>query len=290
MEDAFKLYWIPQGKNCDEFNFFPYKHPCIELLDNELDAILIPAFWGDLPHKVNTVLDAQRDLIAKLSLLKRDTLVMTYCTSVHLLAASGRLNGNIATSTWWLSESLHHMHSNILWNFSQEVILNNNNLTVAGGLGYIEIAKKLIHDKCGRDVISAISELMLLPTRQKGLKPFLKLDSLNLKNDLLRRLHLWVLKTAATSISLKTLSIEFNMTEKTLSRKVLKLSGISCAELLRLMKCQQAAHLLIKTNKQIGEIAHTLGFQTDASFRRTYKALTSLSPSQYRKSYSHFDF
>ncbi|MDN8899312.1 hypothetical protein Q0O45_13500, partial [Staphylococcus aureus] len=65
------------------------------------DALLVPGFWAESAAQIEAVLGANAALIKALTLLDRSKRLWGYCTGVCLLAASGKLNGQPATVTWW---------------------------------------------------------------------------------------------------------------------------------------------------------------------------------------------
>ena len=73
-----------------------------------------------------------------------------------------------------------------------------------------------------------------------------------------------------------------NQTERTLSRKVKKVTDLSLASFMRLLKLHQASESLIYSNKPINLISDALGFSDDAAFRRTFKKVSLYTPSEYR--------
>ena len=50
-------------------------------------------------------------------------------------------------------------------------------------------------------------------------------------------------------------------------------------------KCriEKACNLIKNTNMKIGDIAETVGYTSDVSFRRAFKKVTGISPGEYRE-------
>lgn len=85
-------------------------------------------------------------------------------------------------------------------------------------------------------------------------------------------------------ISLNALSKTFYISPYYLSRTFKRVTGFNLVEYLNLIRVKEAQKLLQSTNLKIIDIAQRVGFGSVAHFGRTFKSITSLSPSDYRKS------
>ncbi len=78
----------------------------------------------------------------------------------------------------------------------------------------------------------------------------------------------------------------FGYNEKYLSRYFREISGISLKQYILNQKIERANFLLSDTNMAVGSIADSLGFSDYHNFARTYKNITSMTPSEYRTMYA----
>lgn len=67
-----------------------------------------------------------------------------------------------------------------------------------------------------------------------------------------------------------------------LHRKLKALTGFSTAQYIRHYRIEKAKHLLVETQIQISEIAYQVGFRDPGYFSKQFRALTNMSPSQFR--------
>jgi AraC-like DNA-binding protein len=84
---------------------------------------------------------------------------------------------------------------------------------------------------------------------------------------------------------ISVLAKHLNQTERTLARKVKQVTDLSLASFMRLIKLHQASELFIYSRKPINLISDALGFSDDAAFRRTFKKVSSYTPSEYREAF-----
>lgn len=67
-----------------------------------------------------------------------------------------------------------------------------------------------------------------------------------------------------------------------LNRKMKKIVGVTPAEFLRETRIKHAQHLLLTTQTGVSEIAYACGFTDPKYFGKTFKAMTDMSPTEFR--------
>jgi transcriptional regulator GlxA family with amidase domain len=260
-------------------------NPEMVMTDGSLDAVLLPGFWTDGELKTDKVLASKKTLLASLKQIPSATDIWSYCSSVCLLAETGRLENKEATSTWWLADYLQKKYSNVHWRFTQTCIVDAGISTASGVNGYLPIAQALITRVCGQDVMRDIVDLMVIPRPEKTNQPFQNINLMFFEDKLLRQIYVWVEKMPATELLISNLAKTLHLTERTVSRKVKAATTLSCAHFMRLIKMHQASEYLIYSSDSIQVISERLGFSDDAAFRRTFKSASSYTPSDYRQTF-----
>ena len=289
-KNHFEITWVGVD-NCDvevtAGGNTPVARMSVEntVLDAELDALLIPGFWTDRQSQVQETLEHCTPIVQTLKELPSNTQVWGYCTAVCMMAASGRLKGQIATATWWLANFAQDNYTDVNWSFSQTFIAERYNITASGLNGYLPIAQMLIEKRCGNDVLKDIIDLMLVPKPDKSVQPFVQIKLMDMEDKLLRKIFVWVQQTPANQLTVASLAKSINQTERTLARKVKEATELSIASFMRIIKLHQASDLLVYSNLPINIISNNLGFSDDASFRRTFKKVSAYTPGEYRQTF-----
>lgn len=85
------------------------------------------------------------------------------------------------------------------------------------------------------------------------------------------------------SLTLETISIQFNMSERSISRLFQSTLQISFLQYLKTLRIVKAIEMLVKTNDPISEIAFNVGYDTIGSFSNAFYALMQSRPSDFRK-------
>jgi transcriptional regulator GlxA family with amidase domain len=253
------------------------------LAEAGVDALLVPGFWGQSLGQAARTLAANEALVAALAALPRSVQLWSYCTGVCLAAASGRLDRQAATVTWWLADFVTTTHRKVRWQFERTLTYNARNATASGVNGYLPIVQAVIEERLGKEAYRELSRLMVLPRPEESTHlAFHMLDLIEQQDAMLRKLHLAAEQLPASAATVTRLAQALHTTERTLARKVLGASGMSAAAYIRRIKLKQVSERLIYTRDSATTISMELGFSSDSGMRRMFKELTGLTPAQYR--------
>lgn len=97
-----------------------------------------------------------------------------------------------------------------------------------------------------------------------------------------RGLMLYVTRNAAT-VTLSDAARELNYTEKHLSRLMKRELGLSFTQFVRRQRLQYAAELLTKTNLNIEEVIHMVGYTNASHFYDLFQKQFDMTPAAYRE-------
>lgn len=255
-----------------------------ETLDHaDLDAILLPGFWAESASQVDAMVSDNGALISALAASANRVMLWSYCSGVSLLAASGGLNGQSATVTWWLAEAMAQRYKQVKWQTEQNCIVNARTATASGVNGHLPIAQALIERYVGPEALQRLTKLKVLPRPVQSHSIFQAMSMIEQSSLLLRKLHALVEQLPAEDITVQRLAERLGMTERTLARKVIGETGVSIATYARRIKLNQASERLMLTSSSVSAICAELGFSSDSNMRRMFKELTALTPLAYRQ-------
>lgn len=251
-----------------------------------LDAVLVPGFWAESAAQIEAVLGANMALIQALAAFDRSKRLWGYCTGVCLLAASGKLNGQPATVTWWAADAMQRHYGRVRWQAERSCIVNARTATASGVSGYLPIAQALIAQHISAEALHDLVKLMVLPRPAQTHEAFQSMSLIEQGSPMLRRLHAQVGQLPAESITVTSLADALGMSARTLARKVVSETGVPIAEYARRVKLNQVSERLVLTSVPVSTISADLGFSSDSNMRRMFKVLTSMTPVEYRRKYS----
>ena len=95
----------------------------------------------------------------------------------------------------------------------------------------------------------------------------------------------YIKKNFEKQITLDKLENEFNMSKYEISRNFKKYMGTSFIDYLNTIRVEQAKSLITNCDKNLTDIAFSVGFESLTHFERTFKKITQLNPSQFSSIY-----
>lgn len=250
------------------------------------DAVLLPGFWAESAQQVENTVVANASVVSVLATRPKKMRLWSYCSGVCLLAASGQLNDQPATVTWWLAEAMAQRYKKVKWQSERNCIVTTRTATASGVNGYLPIAQALIEQHVSPDVMRDLANLMVLPRPVQPHSAFQSMSLIEQSSSLLRQLHALVEQLPAEQISVQRLAEQLSMSERTLARKVSSETGVAIAAYARCIKLNQVSERLIRTSSPVSTVSAELGFSSDSNLRRMFKELTSLTPLEYRQRFA----
>lgn len=250
------------------------------------DAVLLPGFWAESAQQVENTVAANASVVSFLATRPKKMQLWSYCSGVCLLAASGQLNDQPATVTWWLAEAMAQRYKKVKWQSERNCIVTTRTATASGVNGYLPIAQALIEQHVSPDVMRDLVNLMVLPRPVQPHRAFQAMSLIEQSSSLLRQLHALVEQLPAEQISVQRLAEQLGMSERTLARKVSSETGVAIAAYARCIKLNQVSERLIRTSSSVSALSAELGFSSDSNLRRMFKELTSLTPLEYRQRFA----
>lgn len=113
---------------------------------------------------------------------------------------------------------------------------------------------------------------------------YTKENKLNIKIRYLQMAD-YIKKNFEKQITLDILENEFNISKYEISRNFKKHMGTSFIDYLNTIRVEQAKSLITNCDKNLTDIAFSVGFESLTHFERTFKKITQLNPSQFSSIY-----
>jgi AraC-like DNA-binding protein len=103
-------------------------------------------------------------------------------------------------------------------------------------------------------------------------------------NEQMQKITKYLEKNIGESLTIKSVSGHFNISERTLSRLFQSTLQMTFLQYLKTIRMVKAVELLLKTQRSVGEIAYEVGYVTISSFSDAFHEFTHARPSDFRKS------
>jgi len=251
-----------------------------ELLQ-DAGTIIVPG-WR---HPYETV---PPDLIGALrSAHGRGARLMSICSGVFVLAATGLLDGRRATTHWRYTEFLAATYPKINVDADVLYVDGDDILTSAGSAAGIDLGLHVIRKDFGPEVANNVARRLVLPPHREGgqaqfveraVAPAREASRLGPLFDSMR-------KRLLERQTVGRLASEVGMSERTFLRRFKAATGSTPAGWLLQQRLSQAKELLEATTRSIQDVASSCGLGSAENLRHHFRQQFQTSPSQYRSQF-----
>jgi AraC family transcriptional activator FtrA len=249
----------------------------MELLD-DARTIIIPG-WRDRSAPVpDALLKALRHAHA------RGARLLSICSGVFVLAATGLLDGHGATTHWRYTAELAARFPNILVNPDVLYVDSGQLITSAGSAAGIDACLHLVARDFGTQVANSVARrLVMSPQRTGGQAQFIPTPVSPTPRSDLSRVMQWARERLHEPLEVRDLASEAAMSERTFLRRFTEASGQSPKTWLQHERLGRARELLESTNQNTDQIAQHCGYRSVESFRVAFRNVVGVPPSVYRE-------
>ncbi|MCK6769179.1 transcriptional regulator FtrA [Enterobacter roggenkampii] len=218
------------------------------------DLIVVPGWRGVDSPVPDALCNALRQASA------RGCQLLSICSGVFVLAASGLLNGRKATTHWRYIETLKARYPDI--DVVEDVLYQDEGeiLTSAGSAAGIDLCLHVVRRDFGMETANSVARRLVIPPHRDGSQPQ------QLSRPVARRV---------------------GMSQRTFLRRFEAATGTTPARWLLNERLLRAKDYLESSRLSIDSIAEQTGFGQASTLRHHFRQQFAISPAQYRKQFSH---
>lgn len=232
------------------------------------DIAVVPAVGYKMPGPLEQAL-ARRD-VADAAKLLRDwfesgSLVSAACIGTFLLAESGVLEEQDATTTWWLAPLFRRRYPGVKLDESRMLVRSGRIVTAGAALGHMDLALWLIRS-VSPELASVTAKYLIVDSRPSQ-SAYALTDHLAHSDPLVRRFEAWARRRLAQGFSLDEAARAAGASKRTLARRMNEVLGKSPLEYFQGLRVEKAVHLLRTTDASVEEIAEKVGYASGATLR-----------------------
>jgi len=251
----------------------------LRLLD-KADVIIIPG-WRDVDELPSP------QLIKKIqNAYARGARFCTICSGVFVLAAAGILDGKSVTTHWRYADKLAKRYPSIKVDADALYVDAGQVITSAGSAAGLDMLLYLIRKDYGVKIANQVAQrLVIAPHREGGQAQYIPRPIAQDERGRLSQLLDWIRQHPAREHKLADLAQRAAMSERTLQRQFLALTGYSPYEWIIRERVAIAKELLESSDSSVSNILELAGFGSEETFRRQFKRVAATSPIAYRKQF-----
>lgn len=245
----------------------------------QADVILISGWLGEGAAVPPGLRDALR------AAHRRGAQLAGLCLGSFVLAEAGLLHGRRATTHWSRAAAFARRFPHVRFDPDILYVQDGNIWTSAGGVAAIDLCLLLLKRLAGAVVADQVAARLVSGLLRQG-EQLQCVDSsfpLDDGSRRLQRLLEWMRAHPQDSQRLDTLAARMHMSVRTFTRRFRQLTGLTVVQWRLRQQLGRAQQLLESTSQSIERVAVQSGFGSAPVLRRHFKALSGISPTEYRK-------
>lgn len=240
-------------------------------------TIVIPG-WRDPaetppPHLIDALRRAHR----------QGARLVSICSGVFVIAATGLLNGRRATTHWRYTGELARRYPEIQIQPDVLYVDDGDVLTSAGSAAGIDLGLHIIRRDFGTAAANQVARRLIVPPhRDGGQAQFIERPVADEGSPWLSKLLEWAQRHLAEDLTADRLARQACVSRRTLARRFVEATGTSPAEWVIGLRIGRAKELLESTTFSVEEVSEKCGFGSSFALRHHFRRRLQTSPMAYR--------
>ncbi len=232
------------------------------------DVVLVPALGVQTPDKIAERLERPdvADACAALQKWSKAGAVSgAACTGTFLLAQSALLDGQRATTSWWLAPMFRQRYPRVALDESRMVVNAPGLITAGAALAHVDLALSVVRSRS--PALATLVARYLLVEARGSQAEFVIPDHLAHADPVVERFEGWARQQLAHGFSLAEAAAAAGTSERTLARRLRSVLGKTPLSYFQDLRIERAVHLLRTGSQSVDQIATQIGYADGVTLR-----------------------
>jgi transcriptional regulator GlxA family with amidase domain len=232
------------------------------------DCVVVPAIGFKMPEPLETAL-GRPDIPDATVLLRqwhrRGATTTAACVGTFILAESGLLDQQRATTTWWLAPTFRRRYPKVSLDESNMLVKSGRFVTAGAALGHMDLALWIIRGVSPK--LASLTAKYLIVDSRPSQSAYALTDHLVHSDPLVQRFEDWARARLMNGFSLDEAARAVGSSKRTLARHMQEVLGKSPLSYFQSLRVERAVHLLKTGNASVDEVAARVGYADGATLR-----------------------
>jgi transcriptional regulator GlxA family with amidase domain len=250
------------------------------------DCVVVPAIGFKMPGPLEIAL-GRPDVADAAALLRqwsrRGTTMSAACIGTFILAESGLLDHQQATTTWWLAPMFRQRYPEVLLDESNMIVKSGQFVTAGAALGHIDLALWLIRSVSPQ--LASLTAKYLIVDSRPSQSAYALTDHLVHSDPLVQRFEEWARARLAHGFSLDDAAKAVGASKRTLARRLERVLGKSPLDYFQSLRVERAVHLLKTSDASVDQVAARVGYADGTTLRTLLRRRLDLGVKEIRRSF-----
>jgi transcriptional regulator GlxA family with amidase domain len=241
----------------------------VHALDGRVpDCVVVPAIGFKMPGPLETALGRSevRDAAAALqNWAGRGATMSAACIGTFVMAESGLLDRQRATTTWWLAPLFRERYPEVLLEESHMIVRSGRFITAGAALSHMDLALWLVR-RTSPQLASLTARYLIVDSRPSQ-SAYALTDHLVHTDPIVQRFERWARSRLGRGFSLDNAARAVGTSKRTLARRMQSVLGKSPLSYVQSLRIERAVHLLKTTDFSVDEVAERVGYADGVTLR-----------------------
>jgi transcriptional regulator GlxA family with amidase domain len=232
------------------------------------DWAIVPALATGQPAQLLPALQ-RKDVVQAMSQLRtwhaQGAQIAASCIGTFVLAESGLLDGQEATTTWWLAPLFRQRYPKVSLDETRMLVPSQAGVTAGAAMGHLDLALWLVR-KTSPEVAGVVSRYLLADLRGSQ-APYIIPNHLAQADPLIRRFERWARDHLKQGFSLDEAAGALATSARTLQRRCSAVLGKSPLSYFQDLRVERAQSLLLGGGLDVDAIAAEVGYVDGTTLR-----------------------
>jgi transcriptional regulator GlxA family with amidase domain len=249
------------------------------------DAVVMPAILHMKQEPLVQALAGSEVREAGMVLRKwsgRGALTATACIGTFVLAETALLDGEEATTTWWLAPLFRQRYPRVRLDESRIIVQSNAVVTAGAALSHLDLALALIR-RASPELANLTARYLVVDERTSQ-SIYAIPNHLANADPITQQFERWARRRLAKGFSLDQAAKALATSKRTLARRMQSVLGKSPLAFFQDLRIERAVHLLRTSHASVDQIAAKVGYAEGVTLRALLRRRLGCGVREIRRS------
>ncbi len=248
------------------------------------DCVVVPAIGFKMPGPLEAALgrpDVRDAATALRQWARRGATMTAACIGTFVMAESGLLDRQHATTTWWLAPLFRRRYPSVLLDESHMIVKSGRCVTAGAALSHMDLALWLVRTVSPQ--LAQLTAKYLIVDSRAVQSAYALTDHLVHSDPIVQRFESWARARLARGFSLDDAAKTVGASKRTLARRMESVLGRSPLSYFQSLRVERAVHLLKTSNASVEDVAARVGYTDGATLRALLRRQLNLGVKEIRR-------